>query len=222
VVTALSVDKPRVFVLTGVDEPGWKEWVAEFGPVFRDAPFQTEAKAASGSSLARTAARLEANRCALATFAPRGIGPTAWAQAGSATDIHIRRRFALLGQTLDGQRVWDARRALAALRTVPDLQCAVPWMSGKNQLGVIMLYAGIFEPDVARIDLWRPPTSPSEGPIFLNVRRFFDLPQALALAFPKQIQLHAGSYAEAKLEMWGSSLQNKLGIDSLKIVPVPH
>ena len=51
----------------------------------------------------------------LAFVAPRGIGRTAW-NADPAKQTQIRRRFMLLGQTLDGMRVWDVRRALQALR----------------------------------------------------------------------------------------------------------
>jgi hypothetical protein len=32
--------------------------------------------------------------------------------------VQIRRRFQLLGQTVDGMRVWDVRRALAVVRSL--------------------------------------------------------------------------------------------------------
>ncbi len=48
-------------------------------------------------------------------IAPRGIGPTQWS-SNRTKQTHIRRRFMLLGQTLDGMRVWDVRRAIQALR----------------------------------------------------------------------------------------------------------
>ena len=55
---------------------------------------------------------------------PRGIGPTCWAKPGTSVDQHIKRRFVLVGQTLDGQRVWDVRRALAV-----DSEWAEGWMA---------------------------------------------------------------------------------------------
>ncbi|MFT5857486.1 MAG: dienelactone hydrolase, partial [Verrucomicrobiales bacterium] len=54
---------------------------------------------------------------AVALFAPRGVGPTAWTE-DARERVHIRRRFMLLGQTLDGMRVWDIRRAIAAVRAI--------------------------------------------------------------------------------------------------------
>src|SRR5688572_32237130 len=46
----------------------------------------------------------------VAFVAPRGIGPTAW-DADERKQTHIRRRFLLLGQTLDGMRVWEDRKS---------------------------------------------------------------------------------------------------------------
>src|SRR5205814_4649204 len=149
-------------------------WLAEIGPTFESAPFLTRSGTSAGIALSQIRAMLEGNKWAFATFAPRGIGPTAWAEVGSITDIHIRRRFALLGQTLDGQRVWDVRRALACLRTVKDLKGAPLWLQGKGEMAGIVLYAALFEPDVARLDLWHPPGSHQQAPILLNVRRILD------------------------------------------------
>src|SRR5439155_16990750 len=132
---------------------------------------------------------------ALATIAPRGSGPTRWAPhpgergRSEGADIQIRRRFALIGQTLDGQRVWDVRRAVAALRVAPNLKDVPLWLQGKGDMAGIALYAGLFEPGVARLDLWQPPASHQQGPTFLNVRRILDMPQAPALAFPRPIRL---------------------------------
>jgi hypothetical protein len=47
------------------------------------------------------------------------------------------------------------------------------------------LYAAIFEPDVKRLDLTDLPTSHREGPIFFNVERFMDMPEAVAIVAEK-------------------------------------
>src|SRR5262249_2743234 len=73
---------------------------------------------------------MEANKWAFAAVTPRGIGPTRWNETGAdgkPTGVHIKRRFALIGRTLDDCRVWDVRPGLAVLRTVPDLQGAPRW-----------------------------------------------------------------------------------------------
>lgn len=218
--TAEKVEKPSLVVLTTVDEAGWQEWLRELGPAFKDTLQAREEPKLDEAKFKQNLKALEFNKWAFATVAPRGIGPTKWAEPGSLDDGNIRRRFALIGQTLDGQRVWDVRRALAALRTVPDLKDVPLWLQGKGEMAGIALYAGIFEPDVARLDLWHPPISHRQGPIFLNVRRVLDLPQAMALLYPKQIRLYVKDEAEAKQWDWPMQLQQALGKEYLKIRPV--
>ena len=134
----------------------------------------------------------------------------------------LRRRFGLLGQTLDGQRVWDVRRGLACLRTVADLKDVPLWLQGKDDMAGIALYAGVFEPDVVRLDLWHPSPSHQEGPYFLNVRRVLDMPQAVALALPRKVRIYVKDDAEAKAWEWPRELQKALEQDSLQIRKVPE
>jgi hypothetical protein len=46
----------------------------------------------------------------------------------------------------------------------------------------IALYASLFEPNIARLDLWRLPTSHRDGPDLLNVLKVWDTPAAVAVA----------------------------------------
>jgi hypothetical protein len=215
--TADKVEKPSLVVLTAVDEMGWQEWISELGPAFAEALQLAEAPRRDDVKFEQNRKALAFHRWAFATIAPRGIGPTRWAEAGSPDDIHIRRRFALLGQTLAGQRVWDIRRALAVLRGLPDLQNVPFWLQGKGESASLALYASFFEPDVARLDLWHLPPSHMQGPIFLGVRRVLDMPQALALAFPRPIRLYVKDEAEARAWQWPMQLQQALGAEFIKI-----
>ncbi len=215
--TAEKVVKPSLVVLTAVDEAGWQEWLQELGPRFQDALLVGTEPKLDEAKFTQTRKTLEFYQWAFATVAPRGIGPTRWAEDGTPADTHIRRRFALLGQTLDGQQVWDVRRGLAVLRNVPDLAGAPLWLQGKGEMAGIVLYAGLFEPDIARLDLWHPPTSHHEGPFFLNVARILDMPQAVALALPRQVRIYVKDAAEAKAWSWPLQLQQAFGQDSLKI-----
>lgn len=121
---------------------------------------------------------------AIAFLAPRGIGPTAWS-ADARKEIQIRRRFMLLGQTLDGMRTWDIRRGIAALRSMEtqaqDTGSTIT-LSGKGRMGANVLYASLYEDQIVALDLEEIPATHREGPIYLNVLKHFDLPQALALA----------------------------------------
>ena len=106
---------------------------------------------------------------------------------------------------------------MACLRTVSDLKDVPLWLQGKNDMAGIALYASLFEPDVARLDLWHPPASHRQGPIFLNVLRVLDMPQAIALAFPRQVRLYVKDDAEAKAWNWPLRLQQALGQEFMQI-----
>lgn len=113
--------------------------------------------------------------------APRGIGPSAW-NPDERKQTQIRRRFMLLGQTLDSVRAWDARRAIQAVRAIDGLATGPLEIRGRGVAAGIALYASLFEPPASRLLLEQLPPSHREGPVFLNVRRFLDMPEALAMA----------------------------------------
>jgi hypothetical protein len=219
--TADKVDKPTLIVVKVLDEPGWQAWCADLGLAAPEDLRRAAAPKFDAKHLAQTVKTLQFHKWAVAVVTPRGFGPTRWLEAspfdGKPAGQHIRRRFALLGQTLDDRRVWDVRRALACVRTVPDLKDVPLSLQGKNEMAGIVLYTALFEPDVTRLDLWHPPTTHRQGPIFLNVLRVLDMPQAVALAFPRTIRLYVKDDAEAKAWEWPMQLQKALGQDYLQI-----
>jgi hypothetical protein len=75
--------------------------------------------------------------------APRGAGRGAWV-GNEARQIQIRRRFQLLGMTVDGMRVWDIRRAIQIVRQeCPQLQeLRLRARSGAEE---IVLLASLYE-----------------------------------------------------------------------------
>jgi hypothetical protein len=160
---------------------------------------------------------MEKQKWAFAAVCPRGIGPTKWAEPGSPNDVQYRRRFALVGQTLDGMRVWDVRRAFQTLKANADLKGVPLWLQGKKEMAGIALYAAIFEPDVARLDLWRLPSSHRDGPTFLNVRKHLDMPQALALASSRPIKLYVNDAEAAKAWAWPLELQKTLANELVQV-----
>ena len=63
---------------------------------------------------------------------------------------------------------------------------------------MIAAYAALFEPRLAEIVLVDPTASHREGPIFLNVLRVLDVPEALGLLAPRPLTIHtaqAGAFA---------------------------
>jgi dienelactone hydrolase len=133
----------------------------------------------SADSYAQLKQILSTNR-GVAFVAPRGIGPTAW--SGNAKQkINILRRFMLLGQTLDGMRVWDVRCATQAVRSIDGLANVPLSLIGDEELSGIALYAALFEPNIEGVYVHGLPKTHRIGPNFLNVLRYLDIPQAVAM-----------------------------------------
>ncbi|MBI4324403.1 MAG: prolyl oligopeptidase family serine peptidase [Chloroflexi bacterium] len=183
-----------VMVTAVLDEQGWtkslammqKDFSGALGPELSGATLSSAAVEAGAEAYARLKDNLLGvqMRIVWAFVAPRGIGLTAWTQ-NEKKRIHIRRRFMLLGQTLDGMRVWDIRRAVQALRSVAEAQGAVLSFLGEANMGVNLLYASLVEPAFQgsnALNLLKFPESHRLGPDYLNVLRVLDIPQAVALA----------------------------------------
>ena len=80
-------------------------------------------------------------------------------------------------------------------------------LHGDGASAIIGLYAGLFEPSVAGFDLWYPPTSHHTGPTFLNVLKYLDVPQAVALAEPRPVTLHVKNMTlEYRVWDWPSTV----------------
>lgn len=180
--------KPSLLVVRVVDEEGWKRWQAILSPFAEIVGVPTPA-ATDEKEFTSNAQMMDRFDWAFAIVPPRGVGPTAW-NAEKKADTQIRRRFPLLGRTLDDGRIWDIRRAIQSLSTWETYQNARLWLEGEDAGAGIALYAGIFEPKVERMDLHRLPASHRDGPILLNVLRVYDMPQALALTLPRKAVLY--------------------------------
>ncbi len=120
-------------------------------------------------------------QAAYAIVPTRGVGPTRWDP--DLTKI-IRRKFMALGQTVDGMRVWDARRALQVLRQQEGLAGLPVELRAAGRMAGIALHTAIFEPDIAELRLTTLPTSHLTSPIFFRIAQVMDVPQALAMVLP--------------------------------------
>jgi hypothetical protein len=123
---------------------------------------------------------MQARKIALAYFAPRGVEPAGW-QANAKTANQVRRRYMLLGQTLDSMRVWDIRCAARAIKAMPEFAKTPLYVRSKRQMGVNAAYAALFEPQIQKVKLEGLPASHAEGPDYLNVLRVGDIPRVLEL-----------------------------------------
>ena len=176
-----GIERPDKVVLDVPDEQGWSEWLAGMRIGFADELKDETLPDPNEEAFNHIRQTLKDNNSVLAYAAPRGIGLTAW-NPDERKQTQIRRRFMLLGQTLDGMRVWDVRRAIQAAGQIELLNDVPVTLKGQRLTAGIVLYASLFEPDIAGLDLRHLPGSHREGPVFLNVLRYMDIPQALAMA----------------------------------------
>ncbi|MDP7276838.1 MAG: hypothetical protein QF363_15255, partial [Planctomycetaceae bacterium] len=178
--TGLEAAQLDLVVLNTVDQGGWNSLVAMLAGGGLEIVGGHKAKA-DKQSFAQTERMVKSFKWGMAYVAPRGIGPTAWGQ-NERRQTQVRRRFMLLGQTLDGMRTFDVVRAAGALRLVDGMDKVPLWMQGEKTMAAITMYASLFVPDVSRLDLHDLPGSHRSGPIYLNVLRYLDIPQTVALA----------------------------------------
>ncbi|MBC8349400.1 MAG: prolyl oligopeptidase family serine peptidase [Verrucomicrobia bacterium] len=178
----LSLKDADLVVLNVLDEKGWGDFAATYGKAFPEAFEGTGKMPAHAAEAFGSDKRMFENQdWAMVYVAPRGIGPTAWSGDARKRN-HILRRFYLLGQTLDGMRVFDVVRSAQALRGIEGLGKAPLWMQAHGHMAANLLYASLYVPEVTRLDLHYLPASHMQGPAYLNVLRHLDLPQTVALA----------------------------------------
>ena len=173
--------KPERVVLQVLDQAGWNDLLAVMGTRFEAELKEETLPQRNEQAAAEWKRAILEGKHALAYAVPRGVGPTLWNQDGRK-QAQIRRRFMLLGQALDSMRVWDARRAVQALRALPQLGDVPLVVQGRGISAGVVLYASLFEADLAAVELEQLPDSHRDGPVFLNVRRFLDISQVLAMA----------------------------------------
>jgi hypothetical protein len=221
-VQAEGVERPAEVIAGVVDEAGWREWLADLGPAFAQAlhgggnPAPRPYPAWDEGRFKQHREAMRRYRWAYAIVAPRGVGPTRWSELGrfdgKPAGHQIRRRFYLLGQTLEGQQVWDVRRAAQCLRG--ELKDVPLTLEGKGDMAVLALYAAIFEPTVAGLEMWRPPATHRSGPALLNVLTVLDVPQAVALMSPRKVRI---VLQEEDAWRWLLRLRQALGWKGLEV-----
>ncbi|UCG49481.1 MAG: prolyl oligopeptidase family serine peptidase, partial [Phycisphaerales bacterium] len=167
--------------LSVLDKHLWPKFLAAMSVAFAKELADQKPAEPDSSTFGRIRKTINSEHRAVAFFGPRGIGPSAW-NPDERKQTQIRRRFMLLGQTADGMRVWDVRRAIQALRSIDQFGEAPLTLQGQDKTAGIALYAALFEDAIQTLNLWHPPHSHRQGPIFLNVLRYLDIPQAVAMA----------------------------------------
>jgi len=148
---------------------------------------------------------------AVLLVAARGSGPMKWQDP---PPYYIQRSLPLLGRTVDSCRLLDA---VAAAAQASEGNRGGPWkIIGSGPAGIIAAYAALLEPRLTEAVLVDPPASHRDGPIFLNVLRVLDIPEALGLLAPRPLTIltsHPDSFEHT------ASLYHLAG-GNLKVQPI--
>lgn len=167
--------------LAVLSQSEWDEYLAKLLPLF---PGMTADQSLTGEGEAlfqKLRKQVLDQQAVIAYFTPRGVGLDAWNPA-ERKQTQIRRRFYLLGQSLEGMQIWDVRRAIQVLQAQPEFEKSELGLSGTGTSAALCLYASLFEKHISELDLVGMPVTHQDGPALLNVLRFMDLPQALSMA----------------------------------------
>lgn len=129
----------------------------------------------------------------------------------------LRRSYPLLGQTLPERQVSDLLRGIALLRG--ETRNAPIAVYGRGDSAVTAIYAALLDRQIRELVLADPPTTHEdpETPEFLGVLRLGDLPENLALAFPRPITFVGELPVEYR---WTQQVYERLGrADRFRVIP---
>ncbi len=184
-----GLNKIESIFLNVLDEKGWIKWLAGMRVGFENMLGDERLPEPDKNAFRSMREIIINSNLVMAYVAPRGIGHDAW-NNDERKQVQIRRRFMLLGQTADGMRVWDVKRAIQALRAIHSVAEIPVNLNAEDKMAGIALYASLFEPDITNIELVNLPITQLDGPTFLNVMRYLHMPQAVAMAAERgQIRL---------------------------------
>lgn len=215
--TAASVEKPSLVVLNALGDADFKTWCADLGPAFASVMKVPTTIKRDDAKFNQNKTVMEKLKWSFAAICPRGVGPTRFAEASTQNEIQYRRRFALIGQTWEGQQVWDVRQAVRTLEKLGETRDIPRWLQGRGDMATVALFAGIFEPKIERLDLWQLAPTFKSAPPLLNAWRYIDIPQAVALAHPKNVKLYVKDAAATEAWAWPLELQKAIGKESLQV-----
>lgn len=167
--------------LNVLNQAEWDQFQAALAPLFSTKEDAQQSPEKASSLYKEMQQRVQQEQTALVYFTPRGVGLDQWNQ-DPRKQVQIRRRFYLLGQSLEGMQIWDIRQAIQQLKAQPEFKKANLTLMARGEAAALCLYASLFEQGISQLELSGMPASHQQGPALLNILRFLDLPQALSMA----------------------------------------
>jgi cephalosporin-C deacetylase-like acetyl esterase len=98
---------------------------------------------------------------------------------------HMKRQAMIAGTTLESMQVYEILRSLELLRSLPEVDSSRITVTGKFESGINGLYAAVLDGLIDRVVLGSPPASHRQGPHYLGILKYTDIPELIALLGPK-------------------------------------
>ena len=116
------------------------------------------------------------------------LNPRFTEQSLSAAEYtDVERTAAWVGRTIGALQVWDVLRAVHWAADEEKLSASSISVYGKGEMGVLALYAGLFDERIKQVILNDPPASHRQGPALLNVLRVTDIPEVAGAFAPRRL-----------------------------------
>jgi hypothetical protein len=94
---------------------------------------------------------------------------------------HMRRLAMVMGTTIESIQLYEILRALDLLHGRPEVDPHRVTIVGRGATGVNGLYAALLDGSAARVVLGSPPGSHRDGPHYLGILRYTDIPEVASL-----------------------------------------
>jgi len=108
---------------------------------------------------------------------------------------HMRRQAMIVGTTIESMQVYELLRSIDLLRSLPEVDGSRITVTGRFQDGVNGLYASLLDGRVHEVILGSPPASHTQGPHYLGILRYTDIPKFIKLM-------------RARIKMYGDTALN--------------
>jgi cephalosporin-C deacetylase-like acetyl esterase len=94
---------------------------------------------------------------------------------------HMKRQAMVAGTTIESMQLYEVLRSLEFLKSLPHVDPLMITIIGKGETGVHGLYAALLDGSVRRVVLGSPPASHRQGPTYLGILRYTDIPEVIGL-----------------------------------------
>ncbi len=106
----------------------------------------------------------------------------------SATDYtDVERTAVWVGRTSAAMQVWDTLRAMEWAVNEEGISAPSISIYGRGEMGIVALYAELFDERITQVILHDAPGSHWQGPALLNVLRVTDIPEVAGALAPRRL-----------------------------------